>query len=326
MVIVRARAIAIAGSILILHVCDAIGNEAEALVDRVAAATRSLTYDGVFVYARDGHVDAMRVVHTQGNGNELERLIALSGPPREVVRDGTRVTCTFPDNKAVMVEKRSPRDYLGLDLSQPIEHVGRYYEFQIIGAERVAGRATRMVSINPRSADRYSLRLWVDQATNLLLKSAVVGRDGEVLEQVMFTQLRVGGPLAPDALQAELEGVGYTWYTNAKSVSAPDDPGIGKLSVGWLPSGFEMKNEHTQRIATRPMPVKHMVYSDGIAMVSVFVEKLVSDAVPLQGYTAMGAVNAFSRVERDYQITVVGEVPQTTVRRIAASVAVAEPN
>jgi len=326
MAFARPHALAIVGSISALYACIAVANEAEVLVDRVAGATRSLTYDGVFVYARDGHVDAMRVVHTLGNGTEFERLIALSGPPREVVRDGTRVTCTFPDDKAVTVEKRSPRDYVGLDLSQPIEHVGRYYDFKIIGVERIAGRTTQMVAIDPRSADRYSLRLWVDQATNLLLKSAVVGRDGEVLEQVMFTQLSVGVPLAPNALQAELEGVGYTWYTNAKAVSTPNNPGIGKLSVGWLPSGFEMKNEHTQQIATRQMPVKHMVYSDGLAMVSVFVEQLAKDAIPLQGYTAMGAVNAFSRLERDYQITVVGEVPQTTVRRIAASVAVAEQN
>jgi sigma-E factor negative regulatory protein RseB len=299
-----------------------LANEAEALVSRIAAATRDLTYDGVFIYARDSHVDAMRIAHTFENGVELERLIALSGPPREVVRDGKRVTCTFPNNKAVMVEKREPRDYVGLALSKPIEQIGRYYDFELTGAERIAGRPTRIVAIKPRSPDRYMLRLWIDEATNLLLKSAVLGDNGTVLEQVMFTQIAIGAPLSPTALQAELDGVGYTQFTNAEPVSPPEEFDLSKLTVAWLPSGFEMKNAHTQRIATREVPVRHLVYSDGLAMVSVFVEKRLAGAVPLQGYTVMGAVNAFSRVDNNYQITVVGEVPQATVRHIAASVAI----
>ncbi|MGH8597933.1 MAG: MucB/RseB C-terminal domain-containing protein, partial [Gammaproteobacteria bacterium] len=262
-----------------------LANDAETLVSRVASATSALTYDGIFVYAREGHVDAMRVVHTHEEGTEIERLIALSGPPREVVRDGARVTCTFSDEKAVVAEKRAPRDYVGLDLSQPIEHIGRYYQFELIGTERVAGRSAHLVAIHPRSPDRYSLRLWIDEASNLLLKSVVIGRDGNALEQVMFTQIAIGGPLTPDALKAELDGVGYTWYTNSNEQSPPEGSDIGNLAIGWLPSGFELKQEHTQRIATREMPVNHRVYSDGLAMVSVFVEKLMGDAVPLQGYT-----------------------------------------
>jgi sigma-E factor negative regulatory protein RseB len=298
------------------------GNEAETLLKRVAEATSALTYDGIFIYSRDDHIDAMRVVHTRKDGTELERLIALSGPPMEVVRDGARVTCTFPDDKAVMVERRTPLDYVGLQLSQPIEQIGRYYEFDVTGSERVAGRVTRKVTVSPRFADRYSLKLWIDQETNLLLKSAVIGRNGQVLEQVMFTQLTVGAPLADDALRAELNGVGYTWHTDSQASATASAPRLGEFTIGWLPNGFEMKNQHTQRLSSSEIPVMHMVYSDGLAMVSIFVEALSGDSPPLQGYTAMGAVNAFSRIAKPYQITVVGDVPQTTVRQIAASVGV----
>jgi sigma-E factor negative regulatory protein RseB len=75
---------------------------------------------------------------------------------------------------------------------------------------------------------------------------------------------------------------------------------------------------------TSHTPVNHLVYSDGLAMVSVFVEALVDGEEVLQGYSSRGAVNAFSRVAGDHQITVVGEVPLTTVRRIAASVTKSE--
>ena len=92
----------------------------------------------------------------------------------------------------------------------------------------------------------------------------------------------------------------------------------------WVPHGFQMKDNNVQHMATSRMPVEHLVYSDGLAMVSIFVEKLMPDEAPLQGYSARGAVNAFSRVADNHQITVVGELPLPTVRQIASSVARSE--
>lgn len=312
--------------LLIFLAHGALANDAEALVRRMSEATGALTYDGIFVYVRDGQIDTMRVVHTRNeDGTELERLVSVSGPQGEVTRDGTRVTCTLTDDTGLL-EKRVPRDYVGLRLSNPIDQLNRHYEFAIIGNGRVAGRLTHQVSIEPLVQDRYSLRLWIDVASNLLLKSAVIGVNNQVLEQVMFTQLSIGEPLASDALDADLSAGGYTWYTNTKSDSVPDTPVADDFTIGWLPSGFEMKNQQIHSISSNGVPVKNVIYSDGLAVVSVFVEKLVSDTLPLQGYTTMGAVSAFSRVSPPYQITVMGDVPQSTVRRIAASVALNETN
>ena len=63
------------------------------------------------------------------------------------------------------------------------------------------------------------------------------------------------------------------------------------------------------------------MYSDGLATVSVFIEKLRKDMAPMHGYSLVGAVNAFSWVAHEHQVTVVGEVPKATVRRIAGAVA-----
>jgi sigma-E factor negative regulatory protein RseB len=62
------------------------------------------------------------------------------------------------------------------------------------------------------------------------------------------------------------------------------------------------------------------VYSDGLASVSVFIERS-GDPVPVAaGYSSLGAINTYSTLRGGYQITVVGEVPASTVRQIAASV------
>lgn len=296
--------------------------EAETLLSQVAHATKVLNYEGVFIYAYESNIDAMRIVHKAENGHEHERLMSLTGPAREVTRDGTRITCAFADDKAVMVEQRPPQDFIGLALSEPIEKVGQYYEFKMLKDDRVADRPTKVILIRPRAQDRYSYQLWIDQASNLLLKSTVLDSAGQVLEQVIFIEIQIGHTIVEEKLQSELDGAGFTWHTNVESVPSPAKQEATTLTVGWVPSGFSMKNSHTQRLATSRMPVRHVVYSDGLAIVSVFVEELMDDAPPLQGYSSMGAVSAFSRMHEKYQITVVGEIPQATVRKIAASVAI----
>lgn len=318
-------------AVITLVVVTAIGRTvyaepAEELVNRLVEATKSLNYDGIFVYQRDALVDAMRIIHKHADGAESERLLSLSGPPREVIRDGARVTCTFADDKAVMVEKRQPSDFYSLALSQPVERLVSNYAFALEGEDRVAGRATHVVGISPRGSDRYGYRLWIDKASNLLLKSVILDREGRALEQMQFTQIQIGHEISEALLKAEVDGVGFTWYTNSTVSEGADERTASEdWKVDWLPNGFEMRNHQVQHMAASKMPVKHMVYSDGLAIVSVFVEKLMDDATPLQGYSSMGAVNAFSRVADDYQITVVGEVPQPTVRQIASSVSFHKP-
>jgi sigma-E factor negative regulatory protein RseB len=308
--------------LLLSWVAPACAGDAVDLIAQVSTATKATNYDGVFVYIHDSTIDSMRIVHQANNGSEVERLYSLSGAAREVIRDGTRVTCTFADGKAVMVEKRQPTDFLRLNLSEPVEHVSRYYDFVLSGIDRVAGRDAQILTIRPKVADRYSYRLWVDRQSNLLLRSSVLDQNGVPLEQLMFTQITVGEPIPAEALKAGLDGVGFTWYTNDASVATSQETELAQLSVHWLPGGFEMKNSNTQHIAASKMPVKHLAYSDGLSMVSVFVEKVPDNEAPLQGYSSKGAVNAFSRLANGYQVTVVGEVPQTTVRRIAASVTI----
>ena len=322
------QCIRVGGSLaLLLHLpLSVAANEAEVLVGKIAEAARTLNYDGDFVYLRESNVDAMRIIHQAQNGTESERLVSLSGSAREVVRNGARITCTFKNDKSVMIEQRESRNFVGIDLSQPIEQVAHFYEFARTGTDRIAGRAVTEVTIKPRSPDRYSYHLWIDEASNLLLKSTVQAPDGSPLEQVMFTRIAIGAPIDITALTPELDGAGYTSYSNEDAPAGPETADIDQVVVGWLPPGFAMKNSHTQHMASTKMPVRHMAYSDGLAMVSVFVEKMMDTVPPMQGYSALGAVHAFSRVANDFQITVIGEVPSMMVRQIAASVSINKPN
>jgi sigma-E factor negative regulatory protein RseB len=295
--------------------------DAVELMRNMASATEKLNYDGIFIYQREAQIDSMRIVHRADGIVERERLISLSGPEREVVRDGTRVTCLFADDQEAMVEKTEPRNFLSLGVNEPIEQLTKSYTFTVTGRGRIAARNAILVSIQPREANRYAYELWIDEEFKLLLKSVILNLSGELLEQVQFVQITINQEIPDDLLQTEIEGSEFTWHTNSEDDnSATSVVETSGWTVNWLPSGFYMRNHKVQTMSESAMPVSHMVYSDGLAMVSVFVEQMVGDNQPLQGYSSMGAVNAFSRVSANHQITVVGEVPRSTVQQIASSV------
>ena len=299
-------------------------SRAERLLEQVPEAAKQLDYSGEFIYVHGGGLDVMRIVHRSAARGEAERLVSLSGPAREVIRDGTRVTCTFADEREVLVEQRQPSDFLSLAFSEPVAKIGRHYVIALAGKDRVADRQTRVLTITPRAHDRYSHRLWIDEATNLLLRSDVIGEGGRVLEQVVFTRVRIGGEILPAALKPRFAGEGYTWFTNREGGAGSRELENRDFTVAWVPSGFALKDQHTQELATSRKPVRHVAFSDGLAMISVFVEEIAGEEPPLQGFSTLGAVNAFSRAEGEHQITVVGEVPQGVARRIAASVSISQ--
>lgn len=293
-------------------------DKARLLLDRMTEASRTLSYEGVFVYHRDSRMDAMRIIHQADQGAERERLIALTGHAREVVRNDESVTCIFPDDEAVLVEKSRPYKLPSAQISQPLDELAENYAFALAGKDRVAGRDAQIVVIQPRDRYRYGYRLWIDDATYLLLRSQLIGEQGKPLEQFMFTRLHVHEEIPTRQLEPTISGADYTWYENS-------DDSHGKAvdegwQVEWLPKGFSISDRADELLADSPRPVQHLVFSDGLALISVFVEKISNENGVLIGPSRLGAVNAFAKRANGHQVMVVGEVPLVTVRQMADSV------
>jgi sigma-E factor negative regulatory protein RseB len=218
-----------------------------------------------------------------------------------------------------MVEKSRPRKLLSNQLPEPIEKIAKYYNFSVTGRDRVADRTAWVVSIVPRDGYRYGYQLWIDEESKLLLKSKLKGKKGRPLEQILFTQIEIMDNIPDNLLKPAISGTGYTWYNNATD-ELPVHSGNGKWRVTWMPNGFVMSDQVKQVTNTDKMPVNHMSYTDGLATVSVFVEKIENDPDVMKGPSRMGGVNAFATFANGYQVTAVGEVPQETVQLMADSV------
>jgi sigma-E factor negative regulatory protein RseB len=292
-------------------------NSARQWLDSMFKALQSLDYDGTFVYFHDGKLEAMRILHQSSAGGEKERLMSLTGSAREVLRDDKVVTCIMPDNKSVMVGQSRPRQPFPV-VPEDLESLSPHYQLQDVGEDRIAGLMTRVIDIRPRDEYRYGYRFWIDTKNYMLLKYELSAVDGTAIEQVMFTGLRVGEPIPAAALEPSLTGEGYNWYRQEGSGENPAATAAHpEWTVKQLPAGFRMTAYQRKRVRPGGEHAEHMVFSDGLATVSVYVEKLMENSKAFTGLSSMGAMNAFGTVLDDHQITVVGEVPAATVQSMA---------
>lgn len=286
---------------------------------RIHRAPQRLDYEGTFVYRQGGHLETMRIVHRVDQGHVKERLVALTGPAREVIRTDQEVRCYLPDLKSVFIEQRrlDRKAFLSI-VPERVPEVEQNYAMELGAAARIAGRPARQVVIRARDEYRYGYRLWADQETGLLLKADLTGDRGKVLEQFMFTQIRLGGPIPDEALEPRTPMSGLIRYDDR------DVAGEGP-SRSWRaanpPKGFRLTSVVVRRLPKADRVVQQLVYSDSLAAVSVFIEELSGDVARemVEGPMRMGALYAFGRFLDGHHVTVVGEVPEKTIAAIGNS-------
>lgn len=290
------------------------------VLDRMQDAVQRLNYQGTLVYFQGGQVQSMHIVHKADEKGEYERLVNLNGPAREVIRSNNVVTCYMPDHKSVLVgERKYNSNVLGKLVANDFSSFQNYYQFQIEGDDRVAGLAAQRVLIKPRDTYRYGYRLWLDRNNGLLLKFDLLAEDGQALEQAMFADIRVVDQI-PDAMLAPTTASeGFAWFKQEKTADSAEAP-ESAWHIRHLPVGFAITARFHHPLPNSDAVAEHVIASDGLASVSVYIEKLSENRKRFVGGSNMGAVNAFGAVVDDHQITVIGEVPGSTVQVIASSV------
>ncbi len=294
---------------------------AQQWLERMSTASRSLNYTGIFVYQHQNSLEAMQIVHAMDEGGERERLFSLTGPKREVLRDNQVVTCILGDSQAVVVNKSRPRTSFPASFPRELEELEKNYRFKVMGEDRVAGLACREVAVQPRDAYRYGRRLCVHDQSHLLLRSELTDARGRVIEQVMFTSVEFPQRISAQALLPNLDDAGFTWQREPEQQPEPGDSNPdSRWKVLQVPDGFMLTDHNWHQLSAHEAGVEHWVYSDGLASVSVYIEKSQKKHDVYSGVSHRGALNAFGTMVADYYVTVVGEVPRQTVELIGKSV------
>lgn len=293
--------------------------EARQWLERMSSAMREQSYQGTFVYVRGDDVETIRLTHVLENGAIRERLVALSGPPREVVRDGRGLRAVGGGQDATPPPPRIDGVPIPGFSAASLERARSRYMFEMGGEGRIAGYQGRKLTITPKDQYRYGYELWLEDRTALLLRWVLYDPDRRPLAKLMFTELVTGDAVDPAGLGEEAAGPA------PEAAAAPQDapPGPAAAAPGAfptdglnLPPGFVLAAHG--RDPARP-DSEHLVFSDGLASVSVYLEPFEEATGLPEGLSRVGTTNAWSRRGEDRRITVVGEVPPVTLKTIGRS-------
>lgn len=299
---------------------QASAGEALQLLQKVATAAQKVTYSGVFVYQSGSRSETSRITHLIDGGNEFERLEVLDGSPREVMRRNDEVRCFLPESKMLIVEQRNARQLFPTLRPGALASLTEYYHLRKGATGRIAGVESHSIQIDPRDEFRYGHQFWIDPQSGLLLKANLLNESGQALESFAFTELRYGSTLDVDAIKARFEARGENWQVQQiRSVGDIKGDDGQWLFKGILP-GFRRVSATKRQLRADAPEGMQLIYSDGLASISVFIEPTAGRGNEEARAFAMGAVNGYRRNVSDHLVIVMGDVPPAALRRFAEGI------
>jgi len=295
-------------------------------LERMNQALTTRNYDGTFSHWHGGKVEMLRIIHRVQDGAVAERLVSLDGSEREFIRIGPDLVCYLPDKKTVLVERRPADESLLGGFPAVNQQTATFYDIQEIARTRLNRRDTHLITVTPKDEFRYGYRLWIDESTGMPLKTQLCDGRGRVIEQIVFASLTLSSRIPDSAFKPDVSTQGFRWLRNE---AAPTKEPPENASLVWnalkLPPGFKMAARSAQVMPGSTDPVSHLVFSDGLASVSVFVEMETKTSEPADEQTVteesarLGSSSVYSTMMGGRKVTAVGEVPPATVRSIASS-------
>ena len=282
---------------------------------RMAAAVQSTSYEGTVIRIRDGHAEALKVVHTIEDGVIREKVVAQEGSGLEIIRRGNEVHCILPDKKSVLIEEWDDQSTLFSTLPKSEIRFGSEYDLALVREDRVAGRRAMLLAIRPHDGYRYGHRIWLDTETGFPLQTQLMDESGRTIEQVKFADIALNNDIHASALAPSYSIEHFTWQRQPSGhVKKPAET---EWSSDALPAGFQAVSQHLDELPNSDDTVTHIVFSDGLANVSVFIATV--SGVSNGGASRVGGSNSYSVNHGDYEITAIGEVPAQTVKQIATT-------
>jgi sigma-E factor negative regulatory protein RseB len=289
-------------------------------LNAMAFAAHRTNYSGTFVYqdGEGGHVEVSRITHILDAAGEHEKLEGLNGVRREIVSSNNQIWLYLGDRKIRIQKRHGAKSFPAL-LPEQISIIKENYSITQLEEDRVAGFHAHTVVFKPKDNLRYTHKMWAHTSSGLLLKAVVLDDRNRIIEQYAFTQLSLANDIDRSWTLPKL-----VESASAVSVTEPNIPPSELNSHDWqvgaLPIGFKRTMELCRPLRNRAEPVVQLVFSDGLAGISVFVENIANRENINTGLTNRGAIQIFSKVSGDKLITVVGEVPPRTVMQVAESV------
>lgn len=326
--------------------------DARSWLQRIHNAANSGNYRGTLVFSAGGAMSSSRVWHYCVGDQTYEKLEALDGRQRQVLRQNEEVQTVWPQARVAVIEKREALPGWQTTPQRVDPRALEQYVVRREGSSRVAGREADVLLLDPRDGMRYAQRLWADHATGLMLRADVLAPDASVLESAAFSEVEIGVKPQPRTVtqaaartsaegfrvvrprqqRVQLEDEGWTAkpavagfvltgcvkreLDNGLAPEAENANGGAKPVAGGLAQGG---GKAPASSVAQAEPVLQAVFSDGLAHVSVFIEPYDAQRHRNEMQAHLGATSTLTLQRDGYWFTAVGDAPPGTLRRIAES-------
>lgn len=297
------------------------GGDPWLMLEKAGQAAHKLSYKGIFVYQSGRAVSNMQIMHMNYTQGEFARVVSLDGAPREVLSQGNEALIYSPQNEKVMIERRQMKSSFPALLPGLADALKASYQARVVGQERIGGRDGIVVQLAPRDNYRYGYRFSVDREFGLLLKSVMLNEHNEVVEQVAFSQLTLMPSTGMDWFRPNVER-GKDYVMQVEPTVAPAQLDGEGWTIAQLPPGYVKVDQMVRNMPGKRLPVNQLIFSDGIASVSLFIEAVDKGVPPKSGHLLQGATNIYANAVEGYQVIVVGDVPEAVVRLIGDAVSI----
>ncbi len=294
-------------------------NDPWQILQKASIAAHELSYQGIFVCQSAQQSKSVQIKHFFDGQNEFSLNTVLDGSPREMLSQGGELVIYQSKNEQVVIEKRRGQNMFPALLPTNLDLIKANYNVRYGENARVADRDAQMFSLEPKDNARYGYKFWVDKEYGLILKSTMFNHKNEPMDSIYFTQLSLMNAVDLNWFKPKIVSK-KTYVLQDKEPAKPDYRHSPHWMLKELPPGYRKVDQMIRMVRGKDLPVTHVVFSDGLASVSLFVEPVVNGVNPRIGHSTVGNTSFYSNVAGYLQITALGEVPEETVAQIANAV------
>jgi sigma-E factor negative regulatory protein RseB len=284
---------------------------------KIHKAGKQANYQGTLVVSRGGQIMSSRVAHFCEGPQSFERVEVLDGQSRKVLRHNDQVLTLWPSQRVAMLEERQLASPLAGPQGVDVRLLEHYQVFEE-GRGRVAGHEANMLLLRPRDAWRFAQRLWLEVQGGLVLRSDVLGEQGQVLESMAFSDVALAVRPQPQQItdsMKRLEGIRVVRHAASRTALEAEGWRLKTAVPGFQPISCVKRSWSGE--GQSELPVLQAIYSDGLTHVSLFLEPQRPERTRSAAMMVTGATHTLMTTVGQHDLTVIGDVPAATLKEFA---------
>lgn len=276
-------------------------------LQQMQQAQHQQDYEIAFINVHFNDIKSLRYRHISFDGNDYAQMITLEGSQQEILRRNDLVGYFQPNFQSFSLKASHIIDYLPSILRGNLKDISQQYDFINIGLNRIADRLVHTIKIIPKDNFRYQYMVFIDTESHLLLRSDILDRDGNLLEQYLVVNLVLNNNVA--SLAKYFSQVKFPPLLPEEKKNSE----IFNWHPTWIPKGFKLINQSVEY--SEGNKIESQIYSDGMFSFSINISQKFIPNEPEKGWK-QGTLTLYTINKNNRELTFTGQLPILSAKRI----------